>query len=137
MDRTRMDAIVDEHFGYEAADDVDGVLATLTPDAVHHIIGSPLGEVTGPDAIRSLYTELFAALTGEKVEPVARWYGEDFLVDEALWTGQVHDARLLGLPGRSGRVTFRLLHVFDLRDGRISHERVWCDLAAIAAQVTE
>lgn len=136
MDHAAMDRIADEHFAYEAADDVDGVLATLTDDAVHHLVGSPLGPLSDRVAIRSFYEELFAALDGEHVEPIARWYGEDFLVDESLWTGQVHDARLLGLPGRSGHVTFRLLHVFDLRDGRIRHERVWCDLAAIAGQVT-
>jgi ketosteroid isomerase-like protein len=136
MDRTQMDRIVNEHFGYEAADDVDGVLGTLTDDAVHHLVGSPLGPLSDRADIRAFYEELFAALQGKQVEPVARWYGEDFLVDETLWTGKVHDGRLLGLPGRSGDVTFRLLHVFDLRDGRISHERVWCDLAAIAEQTT-
>ena len=31
MDHAAMDQIVNEHFGYEAADDVDGVLATLAP----------------------------------------------------------------------------------------------------------
>jgi hypothetical protein len=130
-----MDRIVAEHFGYEAADDVDGVLATMTEDAVHHLVGSPLGPLSGATTIRSFYEELFLALKGEAVEPVARWYGEEFLVDEALWTGRVNDGRLLGLPGRSGHVTFRILHVFDLRDGRIRHERVWCDVPAIAQQV--
>ncbi len=136
MDRSEMDRIVNEHFGYEATDDVEGVLATMTDDAVHHLVGSPLGPVTGPDAIRSFYARLFKALEGEQVEPVARWYGDGFLVDEALWTGNVHDGTLLGLPGRSGRVTFRLLHVFDLRDGRISYERVWCDAASLAEQLS-
>lgn len=136
MDRAAMDQIVNEHFGYEAGDDVEGVLATLTPDAVHHLVGSPLGPVTGGAAIRAFYEELFAACAGESVEPVARWYGDDFLVDESLWTGQVHDARLFGLPGRSGHVTFRILHVFDLEADRIRAERVWCDLAAIAEAVS-
>jgi hypothetical protein len=132
MDHAAMDQIVNEHFGYEAADDVDGVLATLAPGATHHLIGSPLGEVTDPTAIRAFYDELFAACAGEDVEPVARWYGDDFLVDESLWTGQVHDARLFGLPGRRGHVTFRILHVFELTGDSIRSERVWVDHAAIA-----
>jgi hypothetical protein len=136
MDHAAMDQIVNEHFGYEAADDVDGVLATLAPGATHHLIGSPLGEVTDPTAIRAFYDELFAACAGEDVDPVARWYGDDFLVDESLWTGQVHDARLFGLPGRSGHVTFRILHVFELTGDQIRAERVWVDLAAIAEATT-
>lgn len=136
MDQAAMDLLVNEHFGYEAADDVDGVLATLAPGATHHLIGSPLGPLSDPADIRAFYEELFAACTGEGVEPVARWYGEGFLVDESLWTGLVHDARLFGLPGRRGQVTFRILHVFELSGDRIHAERVWVDLAAIAGATT-
>ena len=52
----------------------------------------------------------------------------------SLWTGQIHDARLFGLPGRRGHVTFRLLHIFDLTGDQIRAERVWADVAAIAEQ---
>ena len=48
MDHAAMDQIVNEHFGYEAADDVDGVLATLAPGATHHLVGSPLGPAERP-----------------------------------------------------------------------------------------
>jgi ketosteroid isomerase-like protein len=131
-----MDRMVNEHFGHEAADDVDAVLATLADDVVHHVVGSPYGELRGKEAVRPFYEELFAALKGTGVEPVGRWYGDDFLVDETLWTGRVDDGRLLGLPGRSGDVTFRLLHVFEFRDGLISTEKVWSDVVAIADQTS-
>ena len=136
MDRDQLDRIVNEHFGYEATDDVDGVLATLTDDVVHHVIGSPWGKLVGKAAVRPFYEELFGDLKGEGVEPVARWYGEDHVVDETLWTGQIVDGRVFGLPGKSGRVTFRLLHVFELRDGRISVEKVWSDIVSISEQVS-
>jgi hypothetical protein len=135
MDRKSFDRMADEHFGYEARDDIEGVLATLTDDVVHHVVGSPYGELRGPSAVRAFYEELFEALSGEGVEPVARWYGDAFLVDETLWSGHVADGRLLGLPGRSGRATFRLLHVFEFRDGLISGERVWSDIAALNSQL--
>ena len=135
MDRAGMDQLVNEHFGYEATDDIDGVLATLTDDATHLVVGSPWGELQGKDAIRPFYEQLFADLKGEGVEPVRRWYGEDFLVDETLWTGRVEDGRVFGLEGKSGHVTFRLLHVFELRDGLISREEVWSDIVAIRDQV--
>jgi ketosteroid isomerase-like protein len=136
MDRDQMDRIVNEHFGYEATDDVDGVLATLTDDVVHHVVGSPWGELVGKDAVRPFYEELFGDLKGDGVEPVARWYGEDHLVDETLWTGQIVDGRVFGLPGQSGRVTFRLLHVFEFRDGHISLEKVWSDIVSISEQLS-
>lgn len=135
MDRATMDRIVNEHFGYEATDDVDGVVGTVTEDVVHHVVGSPYGEISGRDAVRPFYEELFATLKGEGVEPVARWYGDDFLVDETMWTGRIDDAKFFGLPGKSGHATFRLLHVFDFRDGLISSERVYADIVAISEQV--
>ena len=42
-----MDALMDRHFAFEMADDVDGVLATLAPDAQHDIVGAPDGPTTG------------------------------------------------------------------------------------------
>jgi hypothetical protein len=71
------------------------------------------------------------------VKPVARWYGDNFVVDEALWTGRIENGRFFGLEGKSGHVTFRLLHVFELRGGLISRENVWSDIAAIAEQVSQ
>ncbi len=53
------------------------------------------------------------------------------LIDESIWTGRIAEGRLLGLPGRSGHASFRLLHVFELRDDTISTEKVWTDLAAL------
>jgi ketosteroid isomerase-like protein len=135
MDRDEMDRIINEHFTHEATDDLDGVLATLTDDVQHHVVGSPWGPLTGKDAVKPFYEQLFADLKGEGVEPVGRWYGEDFLVDETLWTGYVEDARAFGLEGKSGHVTFRLLHVFELRDGLISKENVWSDIVTITEAV--
>ena len=43
---------------------------------------------------------------------------------------------MLGIPGNSRRVTFRILHVFDFRDGLVCREQVWIDSAAIVAQLT-
>jgi ketosteroid isomerase-like protein len=136
MDRADMDRMVDEHFDYEAHDDIEGVLRTFTDDVVHHVTGSPYGEVTGKAAVRAFYEELFAAIKGEHVTPVARWYGADFLVDETRWTGRIEDGRLFGQPGGSGQLTFRLLHVFEFRDGLIRTEKVWSDTVAIADHLT-
>ena len=43
---------------------------------------------------------------------------------------------LPGLPGSRRRISFRILHVFEFRNGLISRENVWLDSAAIAAQLS-
>lgn len=135
MSPEQMDRIVNEHFGYEAQDDVEGVLASLTEDAEHEVIPSPFGKLTDRTAIRRFYEMLFRELKGEGVTPVRRLYGPDFLVDETIWHGQVVDGRQFLCDGRSGKVSFRLLHIFEFRDGKIARENVWCDLAAIQQQL--
>jgi ketosteroid isomerase-like protein len=73
----------------------------------------------------------------ERAFPVARWHGDNFLVDEITLTGQIDEARLFGLEGRAGHASFRLLHVLEFRDGKISRKNVWADTAAILAQTKE
>ena len=38
---------------------------------------------------------------------------------------------LPGLPGNGRRISFRILHVFEFRNGLNSRENVWLDSAAI------
>lgn len=135
MTPAEMDRLVDEHFGFEATDDVDGVMATLSLDARHEVIPSPVGELTEPSQMRSYYEMLFNDVRGESVTPLRRLYGEDFLIDETLWHGYMEDGRPFLCDGKSGKVSFRLLHVFEIHDGKITREQAWCDLAAIQQQL--
>ena len=135
--RAQMDAKIDEHFGFEQADDVEGVLATLTPDAEHDIVGWPSGPTVGPDGARGFYETLFADLADGKIETIRRLYGDDFLVDESLWRGKA-PGRPFGLEGRDRPLEFRLLHVVEYADdGRMKRENVWIDLAAIMQQLPQ
>ena len=130
-----MDAKLDEHFGFEARDDVEGVLSTLTENVEHDIVGWPPGPSHGPDQARAFYENLFADLADGKVETVRRLYGENFLVDESIWSGTAV-GRPFGFEGRGRPLTFRLLHVLEFADdGRIARENVWLDCAAIAQQL--
>jgi ketosteroid isomerase-like protein len=135
MAREQMDALVDQHFRFEATDDVDGVMSTLQEGAEHEVIPSPVGALDDPAEQRAYYELLFGSIKGESVEPLHRYYGDNVLVDESLWHGRIEDGRPFLCDGRSGEVSFRLLHLFEFRDGKISHEQVWCDLAAIQQQL--
>jgi ketosteroid isomerase-like protein len=136
LSHEKIDQTINEHFMFEATDDVEGVLASLTDDAEHHVVPSPFGIVHGRANARPFYEMLFGDVKGESVTPVRRLYGDDFVVDEAIWHGHISDGRPFLCAGKSGPVSFRLLHVFELTgDGKIRRENVWCDLAAIQQQL--
>lgn len=133
----QMDRKIDEHFGFEANDDVEGVLATLADDVEHDIVGWPGGATRGRAAARPFYEALFADLADGRVECVKRLYGEDFLVDESIWRGRA-SGRPFGLEGRDRPLEFRLLHVIEFAgNGDIRRENVWIDLAAIIQQLPQ
>lgn len=137
LTRTMMDQKIDEHFAYEARDDVAGVLATLSTDVEHDIVGWPNGPAHGRDGARPFYEALFADLSDGKVTCLKRLYGEDFLVDESVWHGKA-PGRPFGLEGRNRPLEFRLLHVIEFaKDGAIARENVWIDLAAIQRQLPQ
>jgi predicted ester cyclase len=113
------------------------VLATLTPDCEHDIVGFPTGPTIGPEGARGFYESLFADLSDGRIETVRRLYGEDFLVDESVWRGKA-PGRPFGLEGRDRALEFRLLHVVEYADdGRMKRENVWIDLAAIMQQLPQ
>lgn len=137
MTPAQMDQKIDEHFAYEKNDDVAGVLATLSLDATHDIVGYPTGPTHGREAARGFYENLFADLAEGQVQPIRRLYGTDFMVDESLWQGTA-PGRPFGLEGRGRPLSFRLLHVVEFTDkGQIKQEQVWLDLAAILQQLPQ
>lgn len=133
----QMDRIIDEHFGFEARDDVNGVLATLTPDVEHDIVGWPAGPAHDRAGARQFYEALFSDLSDGHVQCLRRLYGEDFLVDESVWHGKA-PGRPFGLEGRNRPLEFRMLHVLEFSsEGEIKRENVWVDLAAIQRQLPQ
>ena len=55
-------------------------------------------------------------------------------MDEAIATGHV-EGSFLGVDGGGAPVKFRMLHVFDLRDGLIAREQAWFDTAGVLRQI--
>jgi hypothetical protein len=133
----QMDALMDRHFTFEMADDVDGVLTTLATDAEHDIVGAPDGPTFCPESARTTYEQVFADLDGERVETLHRYYGENCLTDESLWIGRAVGSPL-GFPGLNRPLRFRILHVMQFDDtGLITRENVWLDYPTITAQLTD
>lgn len=135
LTRETMDRKLDEHFGFEAADDIDGVLATLDDEVEHDIVGWPTGPTHGREAPRGFYETLFADLSDGEVRSIRRLYGENFMVDDSIWRGRA-PGRPFGIEGHGRPLEFRLLHVIEFSEsGAIRRENVWVDLAAIQQQL--
>ncbi len=137
LTREQMDQKLDEHFGFEMSDNVEGVLATLSDDVVHDIVGMPSGPTYGPAAARGFYEALFSDLSDGQVVSRRRLYGDNFMVDDSLWSGRA-PGRPFGIEARNRPLSFRLLHVLEFKDdGVISRENVWVDLATIQQQLPQ
>jgi uncharacterized protein len=135
LTREEIDRIIDEHFRQEADGDVEGTLKTLTDDVVHDVVGDPAGELHGPGAVARRYGHLFGNVRGERADVKHRLYGENFVVDDKIWTARV-TGEFLGIPGHGRRISIRVLHIFEFRDGLISRENVWIDAGAAITQLT-
>lgn len=135
MTREQMDELIEVHVQAEIAGDVAAAVAVYTPDAEHDVVGWPTGPTTGTVAAAAFYDALMADFTTEKMERVRCYYGDDFCVTEHSTTGTVPGA-FLGIPGRGRRVRFRMLHVWEFRDGAVCRENIWLDTAAIVAQLS-
>ncbi len=130
-----MQQLVSRHIRAEGAGDVDGAISVYTDDVEHDVVGYPGSPHHGKDGARKFYDELTANFRTEGEEVLRRYFAGDTMVLEQIMTGTVIGS-MLGLPGNGRRISFRILHVFDFRDGLISRENVWLDSAAIVAQLS-
>jgi ketosteroid isomerase-like protein len=133
--RAQLDRIINDHFMFEAQDNMDGVLGSLADSVEHEVVPSPTGVSHDKGTIRGYYELLFKNVSGEGVTPLRRYNGDNFVIDETMWHGRIVDGRPFLCDGKSGPVSFRLLHIFEVEDGKITRKQAWCDLAAIQQQL--
>ncbi|MBO0681611.1 MAG: nuclear transport factor 2 family protein [Candidatus Dormibacteraeota bacterium] len=134
MDRKEMDELIARHLAAENVGDAAGCVAMYTDDVEHDVVGAPHGPLHGPQAAQGFYDYLTANVRAEEMVPTRAYYGDDFCVTEHSWTGTV-PGQFFGVAGHGRRITFRMLHVWEFRDGLISRENVWLDGAGINAQL--
>jgi steroid delta-isomerase-like uncharacterized protein len=130
-----MDRLIEAHIEAESAGDTERAVSMYTEDVEHDVVGAPHGPLRGKEAAQGFYDRLTSDIQTEEMVPTRRYYGEDFCVIEHTWSGTVPGA-FLGVPGKGKRISFRLLHVWEFRDGLISRENVWLDGGSVVAQLT-
>jgi steroid delta-isomerase-like uncharacterized protein len=128
--------VIERHFAAENAHDVAATLATYTDDVVWDDVAHPACPVRGKDATRLMYEGIMAAIPDLRLERITRFATGDHVVDESQATGHVLGT-FLGVDGGGAAVSFRILHVFDLRDALISREQAWFDTAGVLRQIAE
>jgi steroid delta-isomerase-like uncharacterized protein len=136
MQRAEMDRLIEQHLVAEHSGDADGCVAMYSDDVIHDVVGAPHGPLSGPAAAKGFYEMLTANVKTERMDVNHAWYGDDFCVAERQFHGTV-PGEFLGVPGNGREVSFRMLQVWEFKDGRISRENVWLDGGAIVAQLTE
>jgi len=135
MRADEMDDLIEQHLKAEMAGDTTGAVAMYTDDVEHDVVGAPTGPVQGKDAAQGFYDYLTQNVRTEDMRQTRSYYGDDFCVIEHDATATV-DGEFLGVPGHGKRITFRLLHIWEFRDGQMSRENVWLDGGSAIAQLT-
>jgi steroid delta-isomerase-like uncharacterized protein len=127
-------ALIDRHFAAENAHDVDATLATYTDDILWDDVTHPRSPFRGKQAVAEAYGGILDAIPDLELRSVWRFECGSHVVDESILSGHVV-GDFAGIPGGGAPVSFRLLHVFDIKDGLISRENAWFDSAAVVRQV--
>ncbi|MEX2238523.1 MAG: nuclear transport factor 2 family protein [Dehalococcoidia bacterium] len=135
MQPEEMDRLIEQHLKAEFAGDAAGCVAMYTDDVVHDVVGWPSGPMNGKEAAKSFYDQLVQDINSQDMKPVQRYYGPNFAVIEHIWNGTVPGI-FLGVPGNGRKISFRMLHLWEFRDGRICRENVWLDGGGALAQLT-
>jgi ketosteroid isomerase-like protein len=119
-------AAVENHFHSEAVNEVEAALATFTDDIVWEA-PAPNGldrAFSGKQAVARNYRALFASMRDVKFQLLQRFATDDRVVDDSIVTFEVAKDGYWRFPLGS-KVRMRLVHIFEMRDGRISRELVF------------
>lgn len=117
---------VENHFHSEAQNEVEAALATFTDDIVWEA-PAPNGlnrSFSGKAAVAENYRELFASMRGVKFQFLQRFATEDRVVDDSIVTFEVARDGYWHFPV-GAKIEMRLVHIFEMRDGKISREIVF------------
>lgn len=130
-------AAVEAHFHSEASNEVEKALELYTDDVVWE---SPVRNLVfrGKAEAGENYRRMFASFAVEGFETLQRFATEDRVVDDSVVTLTVVGDGVANAPVPVGaRAEIRLLHIFEMRGGKISRELVfehWRELQPAVSQ---
>ena len=124
------------HFEAENRHDAAGIAETYVDDVLWDDVTRASGPIRGKENVVAVYDDVFSAIPDINFESIRRWADAKHVVDESIVTGHVEGV-FAGQEGRGRSVRFRLLHVFEMRDGLITYENAWFDTGTLARQLRD
>lgn len=118
-------AVVEAHFHSEAVNEVERALELFTDDIVWE---SPVRglRLRGKEETGENYRRMFASFAVEGFQTLQRFATEDRVVDDSVITITLVGDGVVNAPVPVGtKVEIRLLHIFEMRGGKISRELVF------------
>ncbi|MBV9926228.1 MAG: nuclear transport factor 2 family protein [Acidobacteria bacterium] len=118
-------AAVEAHFHTEATGEIDKALDLYTDDIVWE---SPARELVfrGKEATGAMYRRMFESFQVEEFRQLQRFATEERVVDDSVARVVIAGDGVINSPAPVGAlVEIRLLHVFEMREGKISRELVF------------
>lgn len=118
---------VEQHFHTEAQNEIEAALTLYTDDIVWEA-PAPNGlnrSFSGKKAVAESYRELFASMGNVQFQPLQRFATADRVVDDSIVTFEVVKDGYWPHFSKGQKIEMRLVHIFEMRDGKISREIVF------------
>jgi len=130
MDKDRIAqnlACVEGHFHSEAKNDVEAALKLYTDDIIFEAaaLNGLNRSFSGKEAVAKFYRELWATMEDVKFQCLQRFATEDRVVDDSLTTFKVVRNGVWPHFSAGQKIKARLVHIFEMRDGKIAKEIVF------------
>jgi ketosteroid isomerase-like protein len=119
-------ACVEEHFHSEAVNEVEAALDLYTDDIVWDApaLNGLDRSFSGKEAVAKNYRELFASMRNVRFRFLQRFATEDRVVDDSVVTFEIARTGYWPWP-LNQKIEMRLVHIFEMRDCKISREIVF------------
>jgi ketosteroid isomerase-like protein len=119
-------ACVEKHFHSEAVNEVEAALDLYTDDIIWDApaLNGLNRSYSGKQDVAKNYLDLFEAMHNVRFQPLQRFATEDRVVDDSIVTFEIAKAGYWPWPINT-KIEMRLVHIFEMRDGKISRELVF------------
>ena len=115
-------AAVDVHFHNENADSIDLAIGVYTDDIVWEVPARGLVH-RDRETVKQEYLRIFGSMNVHKITNLHRFATEEWVFDDSIFEFTVTGDGFRNAPFEPGtRVSLRLVHAFQCRDGKICRE---------------